>query len=61
MSTSFYVKGIPFLHTKSKDLNYVTIQKLGRQTSAEIMKKLKNIVTKNFTRDITIADIFGNN
>ena len=39
----FYVNGIPFLHTKSKAVNYITIQKFDKRTSTEISKRLKNV------------------
>ena len=47
----FYVNGIPFLHTKLKNLNYITIQKLDKRTTSEIKKKLKNVITKYLSRD----------
>jgi len=42
----FFVNGIPFLHTKSKDTNYITIQKLQNRKSREIRKKLKLTIAK---------------
>ena len=42
----FYVNGIPFLHTKSKDLNYITIQKIDRRITSKIKKKLKNVIIR---------------
>ena len=57
----FYVNGIPFLHIKSKAVNYITIQKLDKRTSAEIPKRLKNVISKYTTRGITITDVFAHN
>ena len=57
----FYVNGIIFLHTKSKNLNYITIQKLDRRTTSEIKKKLKYVIMKYLSRGITITDVFADN
>ena len=56
-----YVNGITFLHTKSKEANYITIQKLDRRTIGEVAKKLKSVIAKYITRGITITDVFADN
>ena len=40
----FYVNGIPFVHTKSKEINYITIQKLNKRTTGKISRRLKNVM-----------------
>ena len=57
----FYVNDIPFLHTKSKEINYITIQKLDKRTTDKISKRLKNVISRYITRGITITDIFADN
>ena len=57
----FYMNGISFLHMKLKPINYITIQKLDKRTSAEISKKLKNVISRYITRGITIIDVFADN
>ena len=57
----FYVNGIPFLHTKSKNLNYITIQKIDSRTTSEIKKELKNVIMRYLSRVITITDVFADN
>ena len=37
----FYVNGLVFLHTKSKKIDYITIQTLTSKKGTEIRKKLK--------------------
>ena len=57
----FFVNKIPFLHTKSKDIDFITIQKLTNRKATEIWKKLKFVITKNITRGVTISDVFSDN
>ena len=57
----FYINGIPFLHIKSKNFNYITIQKLDKRTTSEIKKKLKNVIIRYLSRGITITDVFADN
>ena len=57
----FYLNGIFFLHTKSKPINYITIHKIDKRTSAKISKKLKNVISRYITRGITITDVFADN
>ena len=42
-----YVCGSMFLHTKSKNLNYITIQYLHDKKVSTIMKKLKYVLKKS--------------
>ncbi len=57
----FHANGISFLHTKSKDANYISIQKLPNQKGREIRKKLKLILAKYKTRGLIITDVFADN
>ena len=57
----FYVNDIPYLHTKSKEVNYIIIQKLDKRTSGEISKRPKNVISKYITRGIMITDVFADN
>ena len=57
----FYINRIPFLHTKSKGINYIIIQKLDKRTTCEISKRLKNVIPRYITRGITITDVFVDN
>ena len=59
--TCLFVNGIPFLHTKSKEVNYITIQKLDKRTTGKISKRLKNVMSRYITRGITNTDIFADN
>ena len=55
----FHVNGILFLHTKSKNLNYITIQKIDRRTTSEFKKKLKHVIMKDLSIGITITNVFA--
>ncbi len=57
----FHANGIPFLHTKSKDANFISIQKLPNRKGREIRKKLKFILMKYKTRGLVITDVFADN
>ena len=57
----FYVNGIPFLHTKSKDLDYITVQHLKSRKEKEISSKLGIVVDRYIKRGFVISDVFGDN
>ena len=57
----FFVNGIPFLHTKSKDIDFITIQKLTSRKGVKIRKQLKFVISKYLTRGFTITDVFCDN
>ena len=42
----FYIDGVPFLHTKSKDLNYITIQHLPNRKEETLTAKLIFVVNR---------------
>ena len=50
-----------FLHTKSKDVDYITIHYLPDRRLPTIKKKLKKIVRKYLSRSFTITDVFADN
>ena len=50
-----------FLHTKSEEVNYVTIHFLPDWKFNTISKKLKMVIKKYLTRGFTIIDVFGDN
>ena len=56
-----YVCGRMFLHTKSKDLDYITIHYLPDKKVATIVKKLKYVLKKYISRGFNITDVFSNN
>ena len=57
----FHANGISFLHTKSKDANFISIQKLPNRKGREIRKKLKLVLIKYRTRGLIITDVFADN
>ena len=56
-----YINGKPYLHTKTKDVNYITINKLQSRKARDIKRKLKPIIKKYLTRGFIITDVFGDN
>ena len=56
-----YINGNPYLHTKSKDINYITINRLQSRKSRDIRRKLKPVLKRYFTRGLTITDVFADN
>ena len=54
-----FINGDPYLHTKSKDLDYVTINRLDSQKIRDIKKKLKRAILKYLSRGFIITDVFG--
>ena len=57
----FYVNGLCFLHTKSKDINFITIHHLHNRKHSRLLKLLKHVIAKYITRGFTITDIFADN
>ena len=57
----FYVNGLCFLYTKSKDINFNTIQHLPNWHNFKLLKTLKHVISKYMTCQFTITDIFANN
>ena len=56
-----FVNDNPYLHTKSKDLNYVSISRLNSRKVRDIKKKLKRVIIKYLSRGFIITDVFGDN
>ena len=57
----FYVDGVAFLHTKSKDLNYITVDHMSDRKQANLALKLSFIVDRYVKRGFTITDVFADN
>ena len=55
----FYINSVPFLHTKSKDINYVTVQHLPNRKEETIVTKLGFVVNQYLRRGFTITDVFS--
>ena len=56
-----YINGHPYLHTKTKEVNYITISRLKSRKMRDIKRKLKDIIKKYLTRGFILTDIFGDN
>ena len=56
-----YINGHPYLHTKTKEANYITINRLQSMKARDIKRKLKVVIKKYLTRGFVLTDIFGNN
>jgi len=56
---NFFVNGNTFLHTKSKDVNYITINKLNSRRKNDIKKKLRRILGMYATRGFIVTDVFA--
>ena len=57
----FYINGVPFLHTKSKDVNYITIQHLPNRKEKTLITKLGFVVNRYLRRGFKITDVFSDN
>ena len=57
----FYVNGLFFFHTKSKDTNIITIHHLQNQQNSRIIKTSKHIISKYTTHRFIITDVFADN
>ena len=55
----FYIDSVPFLHTKSKDINYVTVQHLPNRKEETLVTKLGFVVNRYLRRGFTITDVFS--
>jgi len=55
------VNGNPFLHVKSKDINYVSIERLKNRKIETISSKLYNICRMYVKRGFIITDTYGDN
>ena len=57
----FYVNGNTFLHIKSKDVDYVSIEALKSREMNVVCKKIKKIINMYEKRGFTITDVYGDN
>ena len=56
-----YVNRMPFLHTKSKNINFLTIQYFGSRKVANIIKGLKEVLQLYTSRGFEVSTIHGDN
>ena len=57
----FYVNRLPFLHTKSEHINFLTVQSGKTRNTASILQGLKTIVNIYQKRGFNIKGIYGDN
>ena len=57
----FYVNGNVFLHVKSKNMDYVSIEGLKNREANTMNEKLKKICNMYRKRGFTITDVYGDN
>ena len=57
----FYINGNAFIHTKSKTLNYITINKIKNRRKETILRRLRPIITLYLTKVFLITDIYADN
>ena len=56
-----YINKLPFLHTKSSHINFLTIQFAQNRTQGTIKKLLVSVIDRYQTRGFNVSDIFGDN
>ena len=56
-----YVNGNPFLHVKSKDINYISIEKLQNKKIKTVSDKLRRICNMYEKRGFVITDAYSDN
>ena len=57
----FYVNNIPFLHTKSSSINFLTTQSGPNRTKSSIQKGLSTVIKTYSTRGFNVENIHGDN
>ena len=57
----FYVNGLPFLHTKSEHLNFLTVQTGKTRNASNILHGLKTVINLYEKSGFQIKAIFGDN
>ena len=57
----FYVNQLPFLHTKSRHVNFLTVQQLKSRSKNEIIAGIKEVIKMYTTRGFSISTIHGDN
>ena len=56
-----YVNKLPFLHTKSKNINFLTVQNLPSRKASEITKGLQEVLNIYHARGFNISSLHGDN
>ncbi len=57
----FYVNKMPFLHTKSSSINFLTVQGGPNRTKGTIKSGIESVINTYNARGFTIADVHGDN
>ena len=57
----FYVNKLPFLHTKSEDLNFLTVQSGRTRNTTSILQGLQTVINIYHKRGSKVVGIYGDN
>ena len=57
----FYVNGLPFLHTKSETINFLTVQSGKTRNTRSILEGLSTVIKLYNNRGFKVRGIFGDN
>ena len=57
----FYVNGLPFLHTKSEHINFLTVQTGKTRNTSSITQGLNTVINLYHKRGLKVKNIFGDN
>ena len=57
----FFVQGIPFLHTISRDIGYRTVHAAADRSRATILRELQRVLKLYHTRGFQVCDIHADN
>ena len=57
----FFVQGLPFFHTISRDIGYRTAAPVADRSKTTILRHLRDIFTRYTTRGFTVRDVHGDN
>ena len=55
------MNGLPFLHTKSEDINVLTVQSAKNRNTSSITQSLNTVIDLYNKRGFKIQNIFGGN
>ena len=56
-----YVNGNPFLHAKSKDINYISIERLKDRELSTLIEKVEKVFKMYTSRGFYITDVYADN
>ena len=57
----FFVQGLPFFHTISRNIGYRTAHPVPDRTRATILRRLRDVFKRYTARGLTICDVHGDN